>query len=130
LISEIRQVIFDRQALEIAVVAADKEDGGRLYEYASLRVSIEKEPEIRLVIEAQRTTSEAPERIEMAPAHIAALMIRHCRRERIPLPRGSKKSLELAGANLCLRVTMNVATKHVVVPWSPASTGGTPPKQS
>ncbi len=125
MIYEIRQVILDRETLESAIVTADKEDGGRLFECASLRVNIEKDPEIRVVVEAQRKASEAPERIETSAVQIAAVIILYCRKGGIPLPRASKKSLELVGANVCLRLTMNVATKSVVVPWSPASTGRT-----
>ncbi len=121
MISEIRQVVFDRQALETAVLAADKEDGGRLFECDSLRIDIEKEPEIGLAIEARRAASNVPERIEMSAVQVAAVMIRHCRREGIPLPKASKKSLELLGANLCLRVTLNDDAKPAGVPWSPGS---------
>jgi hypothetical protein len=58
------------------------------------------------------------ESFHFAPEQVAAALIYYCRQRRIPLPRAGKKSLEIRGDNLCLKILLNIDYTPLVKPMA------------
>jgi hypothetical protein len=109
-ITEIRQLIFSRDTLLDAILYADRASNGWLSRAAVQGVAVRAGDGISVVVTAEREGHREWTKVELGPAQIAAAMIRYCRALKIPLPRGSQKSLEVQGDNICLKITVNLST--------------------
>jgi len=102
--SEFRQVVFGNEELRLALEEYFAGPDERLPRGRIVSATItEDELNIELATE-ESLSGRRPARV---PAeHVAAALIGLCRKRGIPLPRGSKKYIVVAGDNLALRIVM------------------------
>lgn len=109
-ITEIRQLVFSRDTLLDAILYSERAGEGWLGRAAVHGIAVRGGDSIAVVVTAEREGHRKLAEVEFGPAQVAAAMIRYCRALRIPLPRGSQKSLEVQGDNICLKITVNLTT--------------------
>lgn len=109
-ITEIRHLIFSRDTLLDAILYGERAADGWLSRAAVHGISVRGGESIAVVVTAEREGHRKLSEVTFGPAQVAAAMIRYCRALRIPLPRGSQKSIEVQGDNVCLKITVNLTT--------------------
>lgn len=113
-IYETRRLLLPIETAVEAVLQFDRDSGGTFYLGTILDARIESEAAPSLVITMRSHCSEAVEQRTFNVPKIAAAIINYCRDARIPLPRGGKKSLELAaeGFVFCIQTSAKMRSWH------------------
>lgn len=110
-ISERRLIVFSREAVLDALLYNDRASQGWLCRAAIQRVALRQADAGPVaVVTAERDGQRRWVEVDFNATQIAAALIRYCRALRIPLPRAARKSLELQGDGLCLRIATTVTT--------------------
>jgi hypothetical protein len=111
-ILEIRYFAFSTAAVIDALQAADRENGGTLDRLPVTAMEIEDGAEFAAVLTVVNVTRH--KKIRFNAEQIGAALIQYCRLRKIPLPRAGRKSLEMRGGNLCLKLVLNLVYEPLV----------------
>jgi hypothetical protein len=111
-IIEVRYFAFSATAVIDALLAAERENGGSLHQLPVVKFAIEQAKEFTVTLSLYNLTKT--EQYRFGPEQVAAALIQYCRLRKIPLPRAGKKSLEMKGDNLCLKILLNVSYRPLI----------------
>jgi hypothetical protein len=106
MISEWRRLTFSMDELAIAVMT-HLQGAGKITEKDRLGKIAIKDPKIPTVsVTVQRGPDGAAE-LELNPETLGAVMVAHCIRKKVPLPRHARKSIAVGKDGLVLIVELN-----------------------
>jgi hypothetical protein len=110
MINEVRVIAFSHEALlEAARLYGTKGADGHRF---SRVLGVEIEPGSPPVLAVTADIAGTAQRLVLSAAETAASLILLCRREKIPLPHRSQKTLSLDGGELCLVITREPYRLH------------------
>ena len=105
MISEWRKLTFSMDELAIAV-ATHLKASGKLGEKDRLGKIVIKDPQMPSVAATIQRGAEGSAVLELGPETIGAVMVAHCIRKKVPLPRNARKSIVAGKDGLALIVEL------------------------
>ena len=109
-VHESRRLTLPLEAVVEAVLLFDRDSGGTLCYGTILDATIEANPSPSLALTMRSRKSNNVEHRTFNLAAIAAAIIHYCRQAKIPLPRGSQKTLEVVpeGLAFCIQTSTSM----------------------
>ena len=102
--TEIRKLVFTTAELQDVMVNHCLSGNIPLPDAPIEGIEVSNEPEATVTINFQAADPAQPNALRLTREQVAAAIIRHCRDNRIPLPRQGKKLLQAQGDGLALMV--------------------------
>lgn len=116
--TEFRRIVFSNEELLDALQAARDMAGGKLPAGRIVGCILSAEPSLtaRLTVApdgcgpGEPIGTESGVTVDLDPEFVGAALLLHCRRNKIPIPRNSEKSLQVVGDSLALRISLVTAS--------------------
>lgn len=112
--SEVRIIVFTVEEALNAVVQFSKTLDAPLFRGKPSDLHVRKTPQVRAIIEVERSGSEDIETVDLNSSHLAAALITYCRSAGIPLPRNARKELDVLGDQIVLRLEVGAPNQTIV----------------
>lgn len=117
MITEFRRLVFSSSELEKAIKTFSKEKAPKLPDGDILGMVIVGEPHISARVRVGDVYGSSEEQeVVVEAGYLAAAMLFHCNKSRIPIPKSPKKILERAGDGLALSFSINADPQLVDLP--------------
>jgi|GEM_PF-5135897 len=107
MLKEIRQIIFPEPDLLDALTALRKKQGVPIPAGTVKSVAIREGSGVEAFVTLEVAGSGKEVEIQFRSAELAAAMLAHCLRSKIPLPRGAHKSVEIFDEKAGLVITLD-----------------------
>ena len=101
---EIRKLVFTTAELQDVVVSHCLSGNIPLPDAPIVGIEVSNEPEATVTINFQAADPAQPSALRLTREQVAAAIIRHCRDNRIPMPRRGQKLVQAQGDGLALMV--------------------------
>jgi len=123
MLKEIRKIIFPEGDLLEALTALRQKQGTPIPAGTVKSVEVRDGDGVEAALKLEVAGSGEEEEIQFRPAELAAAMLAHCLRQKIPLPRCARKSVEICGEQAALIVTLDGPPKNSGKRAQPAQKG-------
>lgn len=112
--TELRTLVFSNEELRQAVLHFHKNSVEILPSQRISTCEIHKDAGISLHLMVYDEAQNKNTPVVLETPMVAAILLKYCFKERIPVPKKSDKSLQVIGDNLALRIAVNAQTSS----WS------------
>ena len=111
--SEVRIIVFTSEEALEAIAHFSETLDAPLFRGKASALHVRKNPQVRAILEVGHAGDDEIETVDLNSSHLAAALITFCREYRIPLPRNAKKTLDVLGDQLVLRLEVGAPNKAV-----------------
>lgn len=102
--SEMRRLTFSREELITALTQHYQASPDRLPEGRIVDCTLIARPKALVRLQVLDPSNNGTHAQDMPLEHVAAALLRYCMNHRIPVPKRSRKSIEIVGDSLCLDI--------------------------
>jgi hypothetical protein len=110
--TELRTIVFSQQEVLEALVALDRVSKQGWPAGQIMGLHLESEPALSVHLDLMATDG-LRKRVAIAIPNVAAALIGYCKSKRIPLARHARKSLQVVGDQLALRLTQGTRETQI-----------------